>query len=173
MPAYRLEKLLEKLVRTDEGLADTGRGAGARNNEPRLGVGKPASWHVDRRVRRDRCRRAATLLTVRFILHPPTLVRDLADPVVGGVAPTYAMGWMLISLSVWKVSHLGWALLWLFSLSVRVIFLWVFAKHQLARFELSRMVPSWFVPPVGVIVAAVSDQTVFANCKVQSVRAGF
>ena len=97
-----------------------------------------------------------TLLTVRFILHPATLARDLANPVTGGVAATYAMGWMLVSLSVWKFSHLAWALLWLLALGVHVVFLWVFARHQMAQFELSRMVPSWFVPPVGVITGAVA-----------------
>ena len=97
-----------------------------------------------------------TLLTVRFILYPATLSRDLANPVVGGVAPTFAMGWMLVSLSVWQVSHLGWALLWLCALGVHMVFLWVFARHQWAEFALARMVPSWFVPPVGIIVAAVS-----------------
>jgi exfoliative toxin A/B len=35
------------------------------------------------------------LLSVRFVLHPATLSRDLANPVVGGVIATYAMGWML------------------------------------------------------------------------------
>ena len=63
------------------------------------------------RVPRSSPRRCSTLLTVRFILYPATLARDLSNPVVGGVAPTFAMGWMLVSLSVWQVSHLGWALL--------------------------------------------------------------
>jgi exfoliative toxin A/B len=53
-------------------------------------------------------------------------------------------------------SHLAWTLLWLFGLGVHVVFLSLFARHRMARFELTHMVPSWFVPPVGVIVAAVS-----------------
>jgi tellurite resistance protein TehA-like permease len=96
------------------------------------------------------------MLTVRFVLYPKTLARDLANPVVGGVAATYTMGWMLISMSVWEVSELGWAILWLLGLGVHVVLSLVFARHRMAQFELSHMVPSWFVPPVGVIVAAVS-----------------
>jgi tellurite resistance protein TehA-like permease len=96
------------------------------------------------------------MLTVRFVLYPETLANDLANPVVGGVAATYAMGWMLISVSVWEVSELGWAFLWLFGLGVHVVLSVVFAKHRMSQFELSHMVPSWFVPPVGIIVAAVS-----------------
>ena len=62
------------------------------------------------------------LLTVRFILHPATLSRDLANPVVGGVAATYAMGWMLVSMSAWQVSQVAWALLWLFGLALQLPF---------------------------------------------------
>ena len=96
------------------------------------------------------------LLSVRFVLHPETLSRELANPVVGGLVATYAMGWMLVSISLWQVSHLGWALLWLFGLGVHVVFLLLFVRHRMVRFELTHLVPSWFVPPVGVIAAAVS-----------------
>lgn len=97
------------------------------------------------------------LLSVRFALHPETLSRDLANPVVGGVVATYAMAWMLISISLWQISHMAWALLWLFGLGLHVIFLSLFVKNRMGvRFELLHMVPSWFVPPVGIVVAAVS-----------------
>ena len=97
------------------------------------------------------------LLSVRFVLHPETLSRDLANPVVGGVVATYAMAWMLISISLWQFSHMAWALLWLFGLGVHVAFLSLFVKNRMAvRFELLHMVPSWLVPPVGIIVAAVA-----------------
>ena len=97
------------------------------------------------------------LLSVRFVLHPKTLSRDLANPVVGGVVATYAMAWMLVSISLWQSSHLAGALLWLFGLCMHVVFLALFARNRMAvRFELPHMVPSWFIPPVGVIVAAVS-----------------
>jgi tellurite resistance protein TehA-like permease len=96
------------------------------------------------------------LLSVRFVLHPATLSRDLADPVVGGVVATYAMGWMLVSISLWQVSHVAGTLLWLFGLGVHLVFLALFARHRMVRFEWTHMVPSWFVPPVGIITAAVS-----------------
>ena len=96
------------------------------------------------------------LLSVRFVLHPETLSRDLANPVVGGVVAAYAMGWMLVSISLWQFSQLAWALLWLFGLGMHVVFLSLFVRHRMVRFELPHMVPSWFVPPVGVIAAAVS-----------------
>jgi tellurite resistance protein TehA-like permease len=96
------------------------------------------------------------LMTLRFVLHPDTLARDLANPVVGGVAPTYAMGWMLVSISIHQVSDVLGTLVWLAAVAIHVGFLAVWARHQSRSFHLARMVPSWFVPPVGIIVAAVS-----------------
>ena len=96
------------------------------------------------------------LMTLRFVLHPDTLARDLAHPVVGGVAPTYAMGWMIVSISIHQVNEVLGTLVWLGALGIHVGFLVVWARHQARSFHLARMVPSWFVPPVGIIVAAVS-----------------
>ena len=96
------------------------------------------------------------LMTLRFVLHPDTLARDLANPVVGGVVPTYAMGWMLVSISIHQVSDVLGTAVWLGALALHVGFLVTWARHQARSFHLSRMVPSWFVPPVGIIVAAVS-----------------
>lgn len=97
-----------------------------------------------------------TLLSVRFVLHPATLSRDLANPVMGGVIATYAMGWMLTSISVWHISQSAWAWMWLFGLGVHLAFLLLFAIYRISEFELTLMGPSWFIPPVGIIVAAVS-----------------
>jgi tellurite resistance protein TehA-like permease len=96
------------------------------------------------------------LMTLRFVLHPQTLRLDLANPVVGAVAPTYAMGWMIVSISVRQLSPLLATLLWVAAVGIHVAFLAVWARHQARSFALPRMVPSWFVPPVGIIVAAVS-----------------
>lgn len=97
-----------------------------------------------------------SMLTYRFIRHPQTLAEDLRNPVVGGVAATYAMGWMIVSITVtgWVpwLGHIVWAA----GFATQIAFLSVFATHQARTFELSRMVPSWFVPPVGLIVAAVA-----------------
>lgn len=96
------------------------------------------------------------LMTLRFVLHPDTLARDLSNPVVGGVVPTYAMGWMIVSISIHQINAALGTLVWLAALTLHVGFLVVWARHQARSFHLARMVPSWFVPPVGIIVAAVS-----------------
>ena len=95
-------------------------------------------------------------LLARFVFYPKTLLNDLAHPVVGSVAPTFAMCSMVISNAVSKFAPLAGELLWLAAVGLHLIFLAFFIFHQLNDFSLQKMVPSWFVPPVGIIVANVS-----------------
>jgi tellurite resistance protein TehA-like permease len=102
---------------------------------------------------------AATLLVAllaRFVFYPKTLLNDLAHPVVGSVAPTFAMATMVISNAVSKFAPVAGEALWLAAVGIHLIFLAFFIFHQINDFSLQKMVPSWFVPPVGIIVANVS-----------------
>jgi tellurite resistance protein TehA-like permease len=96
------------------------------------------------------------ILLLKFVCFPKILWNDLAHPVVGSVAPTFAMATMVVSNAV---THFNAALgnaLWLFAVVLHLLFLVVFIYHRAMDFQLHHMVPSWFVPPVGLIVADVS-----------------
>ncbi|MCK6262536.1 TDT family transporter [Vibrio sp. ZSDE26] len=102
---------------------------------------------------------AAVLLIVlasKFLLHRHLLREDLAHPVVGSVVPTFAMGVMVVSNSLGQFYPLAGDALWLMALSLHIVFLSRFVYHRSQEFRLHHMVPSWFVPPVGIIVADVS-----------------
>ncbi|EKE71628.1 TDT family transporter [Gallaecimonas xiamenensis] len=94
------------------------------------------------------------VLAAKFLLHPHLLKADLAHPVVGSVVPTFAMATMVVSKAVG--GQLGSAL-WLFAVALHLVFLATFAWHRARDFQLHHMVPSWFVPPVGIIVADVAS----------------
>ncbi|MFD1008500.1 TDT family transporter [Oceanisphaera ostreae] len=94
------------------------------------------------------------ILTAKFMLHPHLLAQDLAHPVVGSVVPTFAMATMVVSCAVG--GNLGSGL-WLFAIALHLIFLVTFIWHRLKDFQLHHMVPSWFVPPIGIIVADVAS----------------
>ncbi|MDP5293421.1 TDT family transporter [Oceanimonas sp. CHS3-5] len=94
------------------------------------------------------------ILTAKFVLHPRLLAEDLAHPVVGSVVPTFAMATMVVSASLEGSAR---DLLWGLGTGLHVVFLLAFARHRLQAFRLHHMVPSWFVPPVGIIVAAVAS----------------
>ncbi len=95
-------------------------------------------------------------LALKFIRHPRLLRDDLAHPVVGSVVPTAAMGWMVISHSLGQWNALLGQGLWLLAIAMHTTFLACFIYHRAKDFALHHMVPSWFVPPVGLIVADVA-----------------
>jgi tellurite resistance protein TehA-like permease len=96
------------------------------------------------------------LLAIRFVLHPATLAHDLGNPVAGAVVPTFAMAWMTVSVTLRQAAEPLGALVWLTAVVLHAVFLAAFLRHQARSFRLERMVPAWFVPPVGIIVAAVT-----------------
>ncbi|HDY8139041.1 TPA: TDT family transporter [Vibrio vulnificus] len=96
------------------------------------------------------------ILAVKFLFHHHLLRQDLAHPVVGSVVPTFAMATMVVSNSIGHFSPLLGDTIWLVAVALHIVFLLSFVYHRAKDFELHHMVPSWFLPPVGIIVADVS-----------------
>ncbi|EGQ9932559.1 TPA: TDT family transporter [Vibrio vulnificus] len=96
------------------------------------------------------------ILAIKFLFHRHLLQQDLAHPVVGSVVPTFAMGTMVVSNSLGHFFPAAGDVLWLVAVVLHIVFLVSFLYHRAQNFELHHMVPSWFVPPVGIIVADVS-----------------
>lgn len=96
-------------------------------------------------------------LIIKFISHPKLFREDLAHPVAGSVLPTCAMSSMVIAQSFLSVMP-GFAKgLWLLAVVAHILLFISFTVHRLIDFRLHHMVPSWFVPPVGIIVAALTS----------------
>ncbi|WP_018693637.1 TDT family transporter [Algicola sagamiensis] len=96
------------------------------------------------------------ILAMKFLFHHHMLRQDLAHPVVGSVVPTFAMGLMVVSHSLRQFLAMAGDMLWLLAVILHIVFLLSFFYHRVRDFSLHQMVPSWFVPPVGIIVADVS-----------------
>ncbi|PSW12657.1 C4-dicarboxylate ABC transporter [Photobacterium sanctipauli] len=96
------------------------------------------------------------ILLVKFILHPKSLWNDLTHPVVGSVVPTFAMATMVVSNAIGLYFPFAGEALWLFAVILHMMFLVLFVYHRAVEFELHHMVPSWFVPPIGIVVADVA-----------------
>ncbi len=96
------------------------------------------------------------ILAFKFVLHPRLLLKDLAHPVVGSVVPTFAMATMVVSKALGQFTPDFAEGLWLFAVILHMVFLATFIWHRAKDFEIHHMVPSWFVPPVGIIVADVA-----------------
>ena len=96
------------------------------------------------------------LLVLRFVLHTETLWEDLKHPVVGSIVPTFAMSLMVISRALLHAFPTFAAGLWCVGITLHLAALIAFIWFRLRDPVLEKMVPSWFIPPVGIIVADVA-----------------
>lgn len=97
-----------------------------------------------------------SLLLVRFVLHADTLVKDLAHPVAGSIVPTFAMALMVVSRALLDAAPDFALALWCTGVAAHLMALCAFIYFRTKEKILANMVPSWFVPPVGIIVADVT-----------------
>lgn len=96
------------------------------------------------------------LVFAKFALHPKVLWNELAHPVIGSVIPTAAMAAMVVSASIGKFNPAGGTLMWYCAVAAHLLFLSVFVVNRARNFNLQHMVPSWFVPPIGIVVAVLT-----------------
>lgn len=97
-----------------------------------------------------------SVMVIRFILHPDTLVQDLKHPVVGSIVPTFAMAAMVVSKALGNTWSTAGDVVWLVAVVIHLIALACFIYHRVKDLQMHHMVPSWFIPPVGIIVADIT-----------------
>ncbi len=95
-------------------------------------------------------------LLLKFVLNPKLLKQDLSHHMSGSVVPTFAMAAMVIANNVNHFNHHVAMLVWLSAIILHLSFLAVFIYYRVKSFKFEHVLPSWFIPPVGIVVAAVS-----------------
>lgn len=95
-------------------------------------------------------------LGIKFILYPAQLWNDLSHPTIGSVVPTLAMSLMLISHILLPLNRILACSIWLMAILLHVSFFCIFCFHRMKNIDLNHMVPSWFIPPIGIVVACIS-----------------
>ncbi len=96
------------------------------------------------------------VLAGKFLLHPHLLREDLAHPVIGSLLPTSSMTTMLIAKALSASLPVITQGIWLLAVTAHLGLLLSFIQHRARGFRLNHLLPSWFVPPVGIIVAALT-----------------
>lgn len=96
------------------------------------------------------------LLISRFILHPDTLLNDLRHPVLGSILPTFTMTSMVVSKMIGEYFALTGSIIWCIAVGLHIMFLATFIYHRAQAFSMEHIVPSWFIPPIGLVVAVVT-----------------
>ena len=98
-----------------------------------------------------------TSVAGKFLLHPLLILKEMRHPVLGSILPTLAMGMMVVSKALSLHAPAAGEALWFAAVTLHLLFLAGFAWCQLRAFTFSSMVPSWFVPPVGIVTAALTS----------------
>jgi exfoliative toxin A/B len=95
-------------------------------------------------------------LVAKMVRFPVLLLDDLRHPTLGSVVPTLAMTLMLLSATLKIFSQTYASALWLFAVILHVIFFLLFCFSRLRDLDINHLVPSWFVPPIGIVVACLT-----------------
>tara|TARA_R110001583_G_scaffold10698_9_gene49244 strand:+ start:36931 stop:37887 length:957 start_codon:yes stop_codon:yes gene_type:complete len=95
-------------------------------------------------------------LLLKFVFNPALLKKDLAHHMSGSVVPTFAMATMVIANNINHFNHQLALNLWLTAILLHVSFLVIFIYYRVKDFKFEHVLPSWFIPPVGIVVGAVS-----------------
>ncbi len=93
---------------------------------------------------------------LKNVLHFRHFISELRNPLVASFIPTISMAIMSMAVVVAYFSIDVARYVWYFGFVLHILLLMSFIYHCITVFDLKRIVPSWFVPPIGLVVASVS-----------------
>ena len=104
----------------------------------------------------------ATLVLLLFlgkiILNFSAFRQDLKHPVFSSIVPTFSMGLMIVATYLAKLNYSAGRSLWLAAIVIHALLLISFLINTFKNFNFENVVPSYFIPPVGIVVACVSGK---------------
>ena len=97
-----------------------------------------------------------TVIFIKNIFHFNVLKEELSHPTLGSFIPTLDMTVMILGGFISSYSLIIGRAIWFLAILAHVIFCSIFFYHRIKDFQMHHIVPSWFVPPVGIVVACVA-----------------
>lgn len=94
-------------------------------------------------------------ILLKFIFNPAILKKELAHHVGGSVAPTMAMAMMVIANNIAIYSMPLGKFISLLAIAIHLCFLFLFIFHRSRNFKFEQILPSWFIPPIGLVIALI------------------
>ncbi len=95
-------------------------------------------------------------IILKYTLHPKLFWEEISHPTLGSVIPTLDMALMLISGVIVQYHSILGRSIWIFAIILHGIFFTKFFQYRIKDFDLEHVLPSWFIPPIGIVVACVS-----------------
>lgn len=96
-------------------------------------------------------------IIIKNILHFNILKEEIKHPTLGSFIPTLDMALMNFSVVLYKFIPILGKSLWLLCIALHFIFAVSFIYHRFSNWDIQHMIPSWFVPPIGIVVACVNS----------------
>lgn len=96
-------------------------------------------------------------IIIKNILHFDVFKEELKHPTLGSFIPTLDMALMNFSVVLYGLSATLGKGLWLLCIILHFIFAISFIYHRFKSWDIHHMVPSWFVPPIGIVVACTTS----------------
>lgn len=97
-------------------------------------------------------------LLIKLILHPNKVINEMKHPMVGSIYPTIFMTLMLIAVYLVEINPSIARGLWLGATVLHFITFVMFAICMIKDFKMENMIPSWFIPTVGIGLAVVTSK---------------
>ncbi|WP_368486594.1 TDT family transporter [Spiroplasma sp. DGKH1] len=107
------------------------------------------------------------LILLRYIFTPKILGKELQDPTLNNFIPTIFMTCFVISGFLGDHGlQMVQLIIWLIGVICHLIYIGFFVVFQIYHFKWENYLASWFVPPIGIVVACVMSKNVGANISV-------
>lgn len=103
------------------------------------------------------------MVAIKKLSHPKVLWNEISHPVAGSFIPAFDMALMVIASIIVKHNQIIGKGMWYLAILFHLFFAISFIYHRYKDFDLNHMLPSWFVPPVGIIVACVTGEAMQAE----------
>lgn len=84
--------------------------------------------------------------------------QDLKHPVFSSILPTFSMALMILATFVGRIDLMMGTILWVSAVVIHLLLLISFLFNIVTKFNFQNVVPSYFIPPVGIVVACVSGE---------------
>lgn len=108
------------------------------------------------------------LLLLKVFIHRKDVIKDLENPVIASVSPTFSMGIMILSTYiVASLPSIAYGL-WITGLLLHCVLIIYVTKKFILDFNIKKIFPSYFVVYVGIVVGSVTAPAFNATALGQS-----
>ncbi|KRQ86522.1 potassium-tellurite ethidium and proflavin transporter [Caloramator mitchellensis] len=99
------------------------------------------------------------LLLIKILKMPKEIIKDLENPVIASVTPTFFMGLMVLSTYIKPFSEKIGFVIWLTAIMLHSVYIIYFTKKYILTFSIKKVFASYFVVYVGIVAGALTSSS--------------